>query len=206
MAEAATWDALAAEATVLGLELLGGMQKGEGTLLLYGPDPARFWRVLQASPEAHAPDPIDRWSARVLTALARDLGGTALFPFGTPRQPFMTWATGTGACHVSPVGLLVHRTQGLNVSFRGAIRVPRRIVLPAPGPSPCVGCPAPCTTACPVLALTSDGYDLPACHAWLDDPRNDCMARGCAVRRACPASPPRPDAQAAHHMAAFHPC
>ncbi|WP_347882276.1 hypothetical protein [Jannaschia ovalis] len=118
-------------------------------------------------------------------------------------QPFISWALATGRCHISPAALLVHDALGLMVSFRGALALPFALDLPPAPPSPCDGCPAPCLDACPVGAL-GPGYDLAACHGWLDDPRNDCMARGCAARRACPVSPPRPDAQAAHHMAAFH--
>ena len=39
----------------------------------------------------------------------------------------------------------------------------------------------------------------------LDTPAGDaCLSGGCLVRRACPASPARPAAQSAHHMAHFH--
>ena len=187
-----------------GLTLLGGFTDDNRTTLLLGPDPQGFWPILQTAPEARHPDPVDRWSTRIIGDWAADLGAQARFPFGTPLHPFITWARRTGRCHISPVGLLVHDAQGLMVSFRGALTLDHDIALPAAPPSPCTGCAAPCLTACPVGAMTGDGYDLRACHDWLDDPRSTCMARGCAVRRACPASPPRPDAQSAHHMAYFH--
>ena len=68
----------------------------------------------------------------------------------------------------------------------------------------CLGCFA-CTTACPVDALKPDAYDVPACKADLDRPGNDCRARGCAVRRACPVSQAhaRAEAQSAFHMGYF---
>ncbi|MEM7711429.1 MAG: ferredoxin [Pseudomonadota bacterium] len=195
--------ALEAQAATRALVVLGGFTEDGATTLLLGPDPATFWPALQTAPEAYGPDPVDRYSTRVLTAWAADLGATALFPFGQPLQPFVTWALRTGRCHVSPVGLLVHDTQGLVVSFRGALRLPHAIDLPDPAPKPCDTCDAPCLAACPVSALTPNGYDIPACRTWLSDPDATCMDRGCAVRRACPVSPPRPDAQAAHHMRAF---
>lgn len=191
-------------AAVRGLALLGGFTEDGRTTVLLGPDPATFWPTLQASPEARLPNPVDAWSTRVITEWARDLGADARFPFGHPLQPFLTWAMKTGRCHLSPVGMLVHDTQGLMVSFRGALLFEHDIALPDPPPAPCTDCPAPCRTACPVNALGPDGYDLPECHTWLDDPANTCMDRGCAARRACPVSPPRPDAQSAHHMHSFH--
>ncbi|TFL17967.1 ferredoxin [Jannaschia formosa] len=197
------YPALERQAAARALALLGGFHDGETTTLLLGPDPATFWATLTASPEWRGPDPVDRWSRRVLTAWAAEIGAEPRFPFGQPLQPFVTWMTRTGRCHVSPAHLLAHNTQGLMVSARGALVLPRRIALPDPPPSPCAHCHAPCLTACPAGAIDAAGYDLAACHAHLSGP-NDCMARGCAVRRACPASPTRPQAQSAHHMAHFH--
>ncbi|MEM7489416.1 MAG: ferredoxin [Pseudomonadota bacterium] len=195
--------ALEAQAADRALAILGGFHEDGGTILLLGPDPTIFWPTLQAAPEALGPDPVDRWSTRVIGTWAAKIGAEARFPFGHPVQPFVTWALKTGRCHVSPVGLLVHDAQGLLVSFRGALVLDRKIALPAPPPRPCDGCPAPCRTACPVDALSPQGYDIPACRAWLAGPEGNCMAQGCAARRACPVSPARPDAQAAHHMRAF---
>ena len=208
MAEAArvTYDALAAHAPTLGLAVLGALHE-DGTIVLLGPNPARFWAILAASPEWGAPDPVDRWSTRVVGAWAAELGAIARFPFGGPPwEPFLRWATASGRCHPSPVGPLVHDAQGLMVSFRGALHLPGRLDLPAPPPSPCLGCAAPCATACPAGALSgAHPYDVPACHAFLDTPAGaECLGGGCLVRRACPASPARPPAQAAHHMAHFH--
>ena len=59
---------------------------GCGTLVLLGPDGPGFWTIFRASPEVGdgAPDPLDRWSERVIGALAARLGAAALFPFGGP--------------------------------------------------------------------------------------------------------------------------
>ncbi|WP_371154605.1 ferredoxin [Jannaschia sp. 2305UL9-9] len=202
---------VAAAAASCGLVALGGTHDPDATgmpqdvtLILLGPDPVRFWPLLQAAPEARLPDPVDAWSMRVITDLAHALGARPRFPFGTPPQPFIRWALASGTCHLSPVGPLVHESLGLNVSFRGALLFAKTIALPPAGPRPCETCAAPCLGACPVDAMTPDGYDLAACHSWLDEAANTCMTRGCAVRRACPVSPARPDAQAAHHMAHFH--
>lgn len=204
-----------------GLTVLGGfhpdatdsdLPKGTRTLLLLGPDEPAFWDIFTASPE-HAdalPDPMDRWSRRVIGRIACDLSAKALFPFGgPPYRPFLAWAMRSGSAWSSPVGLLVHHKAGLMVPFRGALALRDTISLPAPPTSPCLACDSkPCRTACPVGALGAGGYDVPRCKDFLStEPGADCMTQGCAVRRACPLSqsyPRRPE-QSAFHMRAFHP-
>ena len=183
---------------------------GEGTLVLLGPHEPGFWPFVSASPEFtdDVPNPMDRWSARVVSALAKDIQGTALFPFGQPARPFISWALRSGSVFVSPVSLLVHNRAGLFVSYRGAILVPQHLALPPSQANPCDSCnDRPCLAACPPDALTKDGYDLPACHGFLDTTDGaTCLSQGCAVRRACPlaANYPRLHAQSAFHMKAFH--
>ena len=186
-----------------------GLPKGTRTVLLLGPRQPGFWAHVQAQPEWDGgPDPVDRWSRRVIGRLACDLGAKALFPFGGPPwHPFHRWATRTGQVWDSPVRLLIHAEQGLMVSFRGAFALGDALDLPAPAPRPCDACAKPCLTACPVGALTGAGYDLPACHAFLDTPPGqECMNAGCAVRRACPVSQShaRLPEQSAYHMRQFH--
>lgn len=184
-----------------------------GTLILLGAGPG-FWEVLQAAPEMldGRPDPVDRWSRRVIGALADSLRAVAHFPFGgPPYAPFIDWAIKSGRAFVSPTGMLVHDVVGLMISYRGALHLPDEIPLPdAPGASPCTSCAGkPCLTACPVGALGETApYDVAACHAYLDTAAGrDCLERGCRVRRSCPVSAgaDRKPAQSAHHMKAFHP-
>ena len=183
---------------------------GEGTLLLVGPREPGFWQAFTTSPEWQdkAPDPMDRWSKRVVTAVAHEVDAEPLFPFGTPVRPFFTWALRSGRAWSSPVLLLVHDTAGLLLSYRGALHVPQRIALPRLPAKPCDTCTdKPCLSACPVNALSGEGYDLPACHAYLDTPPGaDCMTNGCAARRACPVSQSygRVAEQSAYHMGQFH--
>jgi epoxyqueuosine reductase len=199
------------------LEVLGGfipkpedkMAPDIQRLVLIGPKEPGFWPHLTAQPEWDgAPDPVDRWSRRVVGRLACDLGGKALFPFGgPPYHPFYAWALRTGRVWESPVRLLVHADQGLMVSFRAALGVRQPIDLPPHAARPCDGCAQPCVTACPVAALGSGGYDVPACHAYLERPEGDaCLSAGCLVRRACPASIgyARMATQSAYHMRQFH--
>lgn len=184
-----------------------GLPKGTRTLLMLGPAPG-FWPYLRTQPEWGGADPVDRWSRRVIGGLACDLGAKALFPFGGPPwHPFYGWALRTGAVWDSPVRLLVHGTQGLMVSFRGVLALKERVALPPAPPRPCDDCARPCLTACPVGALTAAGYDVPACHAFLDTAAGaDCMNAGCRVRRACPVSQTyaRMPEQSAYHMGQFH--
>lgn len=186
--------------------------KGTQSIILLGPHEPGFWDHVRAEPEFgdRQPDPMDRWSARVIGALAIRLGGHALFPFGgPPYMPFIDWALRSGRAWSSPVQLLVHDTAGLMVSYRGAIALRFSIQPPAAGPRPCDSCAEqPCMTACPVQALTSQAYDLRACHDFLDTSRGlDCLQNGCAARRSCPVSQTygRLAGQSAHHMKAFHP-
>lgn len=199
------------------LEILGGfhaegdsaLPPGSQTLLLIGPNEPGFWPHLTAQPEWDGNlDPVDRWSRRVIGRIACDLGAKALFPFGgPPYHPFYQWALRTGRVWDSPVRLLVQATQGLMVSFRGALALKHRVELPAPAARPCDACAKPCLAACPAGALGAAGYDVPACHDWLDrHPEGPCLTGGCLVRRACPLSEgyARLPEQSAYHMRRFH--
>lgn len=201
------------------LQVLGGFHPGPedgappgtATLLLLGPEGPGFWPHVTAAPEFAdgRPDPLDRWSRRVIGRMACGFAARAVFPFGGPPwAPFQRWARRTGRCWESPVGLLVHDSAGLWVSFRGALALRDRLAVPPPAPRPCDSCTAqPCRTACPAGALAPAGYDVPACRGFLDSAAgSDCMELGCAVRRACPVSAAhgRAPAQSAWHMRRFH--
>jgi hypothetical protein len=192
------------------LAALGVVHEGGQSIVLLGPGPG-FWPAFTASNEFAdgAADPLDRWSKRVVGALAEAWGGEALFPWdGPPYPPFIAWALASGQSWSSPVGLVCHETQGLWCSFRGAVRLPGELPRTS-SDSLCESCAGqPCRTACPAGALTADGYDTGACHAWLDTPEGaDCMISGCVVRRACPISAGlgRSEDQSGFHMRAFHP-
>jgi len=187
-----------------------GTPEGTQTLLMLGPQEPGFWAHFTTQPEwlDGQPDPMDRWSRRTIGRIACDLGGKALFPFGgPPYQPIQRWALRTGRIWQSPVRLLVSADQGLMVSFRGALALKERIDIPAPVARPCDTCAQPCLTACPADALNGNGYDVPACHVFLDTPAGQpCLSQGCEVRRACPVSQAyaRLPEQSAYHMGRFH--
>ena len=213
-----TYASVAAAIKQNGLSIYGGfhgdtsdgLPKYYKTLLLLGPSPA-FWPYFKTTPEYQdsAPDPIDRWSTRILTTLATKLNAMLFLPYGgPPYAPFLTWATKTGRTWSSPVGMLVHDTTGLMVSFRGALAFRDHIALPTTRDKPCDTCKRPCLTACPVDALSTKlGYNTDACHTHLSTPEGQsCISEGCLARRKCPVSAGanRTPEQSAHHMSYFH--
>jgi ferredoxin len=212
-----TADRLGPLAAAEGLAILGACRPepddaapdGARAIVLLGPDGPAFWRRFTAAPEYAdgASDPVDRWSRRVIGALAAAVGGTALHPFdGPPWPPFLRWLTATGRAWPSPLGMLVHAERGLLVSCRGAIALPHPAPAPARAARPCDACAAPCRSACPVGAFTAAGYDTAACRAHLAAPEGaPCRTGGCLARRACPVGADRAPAaaQLAYHLDAF---
>lgn len=175
-----------------------------GSVVLLSPAPS-FWSIFSESFEYRdgAEDPMDRWSARVITELAAELNAEPVFPFSDPPAPFFTWAQHSGQAWQSPVQLLVGSEMGLNVSYRGGLKF-EQLLTREIAERPCETCSQPCVTACPAGALTADGYDVPACKAFLaDTPDAPCLTLGCAVRRACPVSRLQPPPHAQFHMEAF---
>lgn len=187
-----------------------GLPEDHQTLLMLGPNPS-FWPHFKTTPEFAdgTPDPIDRWSTRILNNLAAELNASPFLPFGgPPYAPFLSWAIKTGRAWSSPVGMLVHDTTGLMVSYRGALAFREHLELPHPTEKPCEPCAKPCLTACPVNALSAEhGYNTDACHAHLRTSAGQtCVSKGCLARRACPVSKGanRTAEQSAHHMSYFH--
>ena len=162
------------------------------TLVLAGNAGPAMWRAFAATPEyGSGPDPLNRWSERVLGELGAVWGAVALFPFGgPPYRPFVAWAKRAEAVAESPLGMLIHPDYGLWHAYRGALAFAEAIELPPRDtrPRPCDSCDdKPCLTACPVGAFTGESYDVPACVAHISGPAGaDCMALGCRARRACP--------------------
>ena len=151
------------------------------------------WSAFAAGPEARdgLADPLDRWSRRVIEALAREFGAKALFPFGgAPYLPFQQWAQRAEPVHPSPIGILIHPRYGLWHSYRGALGFPEKLAISerAAVASPCESCSGRwCAKTCPVGAFSSVGYDVAACAAHVKAAEGaDCLALGCRARRACP--------------------
>ena len=182
------------------------------TIALIGMAGRTGWEAFAASPDAHdgEADPLNRFSRRVISALADELGATALYPFGGPPYlPFQQWARRAEPVYSSPIGVLIHPTHGLWHSYRGALGFAHALDIPprATSLSPCDSCAArPCLNACPVAAFSPTGYDVAACAAHLRSAAGEtCMTGGCLARRACPVGREHAHgpAQAAFTMRAF---
>jgi hypothetical protein len=200
-----------------GLDVVGAFHPGPddgvpgqvGTLALLGPSGGAMWAAFRASVEAGdgRADPLDRWSRRVIDGLAARLGAVAFYPFGGPPwHPFQRWAARGEGAVASPVAMQASPTRGLWASYRGALGFAGRLALAPPAaPSPCLDCPAPCLTACPVSALAGGAYDVAACVAHVTSPAGTACRKGCLVRAACPAGAGMDlsAGQRTFHMAAF---
>jgi hypothetical protein len=199
-----------------GLSLAEAERTGDleelATIVLVGMRGGEGWSAFAAAAEQRdgLPDPLDRWSRRIIDGLARACGARSLYPFdGPPYWPFQRWAMRAEAAHVSPLGMLIHPEYGLWHSYRGALGFVEAFRIPPieRRASPCEACAArPCLTACPVNAFTSGGYDTDVCAAYLrSDAGRACMEEGCLARRACPvgAEYAQGPGQAAFHMRAF---
>ena len=158
MTRAAGLDALRADAEALGLAFRGAFHprradavppfpdgRPVATVVLLGFAGSGQWPVFAASPEFAdgRPDPLDRWSRRLIGMLAARHDGVALYPSdGPPWLPFQRWATRAEPVHFSPLGILIHPDFGLWHAYRGALALHARIGLPDPDPraSPCRSC------------------------------------------------------------------
>ena len=177
--------------------------------------PAFFDRFAHESPEAHdgAPNPLDRFTARVVNATVADalaplaVTHSTYFPFTTsePLIPFQRLGRAAGLGGPGPLGLQIHPVFGPWWAYRALVVVDCELPpAPAPGDS-CAGCDAPCVAACPAGAVAIAGFDVPACHA-----RRllvDACRLSCAARIACVRGPEHrySDGQLAFHMAASMP-
>ncbi|MDW3224694.1 MAG: ferredoxin [Paracoccaceae bacterium] len=204
-------ETVTAQITPSGLFVMGALHEGAGTLVLLGADRG-CWPNFKRAREYRdgRPDPLDRWSKRIIGAVARETGAKDTYPSdGPPYAPFISWAMQTGRFFQSPTGMMVHDTAGLMISIRGALHFDTRLDLETPERvNPCDSCfEKPCISACPVGALSAtQDYDVPACKSYLDtDPGQDCMTKGCKTRRACPVSIAfeRAPEQSAFHMISF---
>ena len=192
----------------------GDMPEGvsAGTIVMLGFVGGEQWENFVRSPEYRdgRPHPLDRWSYRVVTALASELGAKPLFPFTAPFMPFIRWAQKAEPVFPSAIGMLIHTEYGLWHAWRGALAFDEKFeVLPKDERSrPCDSCAEkPCLSACPVSAFDGTGaFDVQACGAYIRRAEGaDCMAGGCRSRRACPVGAEyrySPE-QAAFHMKSF---
>jgi hypothetical protein len=189
---------------------------GEGraarTLCLIGSAGPTLWECFIRSSEYRdgSRDPLDRFTKRALSTVAREFGLVAVFPFdGPPYHPFQKWAMRIGGYSQSPLGVLAHARYGPWVGLRAAFLSDR--IVPGgndrPGNGPCPDCTdKPCLTACPVSAISLDGgYNVAACRDHVASPGGSSCLSGCLARHACPYGADERQApdQARFHMESF---
>jgi hypothetical protein len=233
MAPALSLEDLRFAAAALGLAVRGGFYPepkdgvpalpdgtAAATVVLFGFVGGTQWPVFAASAELAdgRPNPLDRWSRRVIDAMGAHYGAVALYPTdGPPWLPFQQWARRAEPVHVSPLGVLIHPDYGLWHSYRGALSFRGCLSLPeADGrPSPCSSCiDKPCLHTCPVGAWAPGSspahapghFDRRACagHVASKDGM-DCFHLSCRARRSCPvgAASRYGATQSQFHMTAF---
>ena len=183
---------------------------GSATLVMAGNAGPAMWRAFAAAGPHESNDPMNAWSAQILTRIAADTGARALFPFnGPPFLPFMRWAHKAEGLRPSPIHILMHPQFGLWHAYRGALVYDRALDLDLPQAfaHPCETCAdKPCLSACPVDAFDGTRRDLAVCVDHIGSAAGaECMSGGCRARVACPVGADyryEPD-QMRFHMAAF---
>jgi hypothetical protein len=187
-------EALETELSEVGLMFFGSLRQSEGKYAaLISHAGSSIWPHFTAW-RARRPDdladPLDAWSKSVITPIAKQFGGKAVFPSDHPYLPFQQWAMQATGMKPSPLGILIHPIYGLWHAFRGAIIFDAETLIQEPQSlsHPCDLCAGkPCLSACPVNAFSGDGFDVAACRSHLAGWDGEaCMSGGCLARRACP--------------------
>lgn len=162
-----------------------------------------MWQVFRASAQFgdRLPEPLDRWTKKVLEDIALESGAGLVLPFDRPYPPFQSWAKrASGICN-SPLGVLIHPQYGLWFGLRGVLLVKvivenqqldKLIQQTKYIESPCDRCiEKPCLSSCPVNAFGDSSLNVKVCYSHLDEvtiskAEPDCLDDGCAARAACP--------------------
>ena len=184
-----------------------------------------FWRALQGSSIKTAQDPDDEFSVSIAkTFQAKFLESdqfTQLYPTTAKRShiPLMRLGGLAGWNIPSPLGLGLHPTFGPWSAYRVAwltqsTQLPSDYVIQPEhykhidlsalhnAAELCVGCAAPCTTACPAHAVKlGEPFNSDACYQHRKPTQSECHVH-CAARRACPIGQEHQydNDQLAHHM------
>ena len=158
---------------------------GVQSVLIIGHGGSEFWPHFKSSPEFidGRPDPLDRWSRRVIGAAGPDMEFVSPSE-GPPYPPLHALSTG-GAMHPSPLGLLAHSEFGLWTAIRGLLlshtAMPESPAYPPLERQIFAGC----FKACPVGAFSETGYAAADCARFLLSDLTAPCWYGCRARRAC---------------------
>ena len=190
---------------------LAAREHGYRTIVLAGHAGSSFWPFFERFHGGYGgPHPLDAWSRTVGQAIAQQLDCAALYPFERPWWPFQSWISRAEGLKPSPMGILIHPDYGLWHGYRIAFAFHEAISIPMPTihAHACDSCTdKPCIAACPVDAVTGEGFRRGACRTHLAGPAGqvECMQDGCRSRNACPvgADYRYNPAQLRFHMAAL---
>lgn len=194
---------------------LGELAPGAVAAVVLGDGGGDFFARFRAAPEATdgAPDPINRYTARVVRALVAEVavGLTARFPFDVPPAgpaeprppagsaeplpaarpagpsgpllPLQRIGMAAGLPPGGPLGLQIHPRFGPWWAYRALVLCDRPLPEAQPLASSCTGCPAPCVSACPGGAVAPGGFAVGRCGA--HRLVHAPCADNCSARRAC---------------------
>jgi epoxyqueuosine reductase len=177
--------------------------------LVIGDGGPTFFARFRALGTDQGPDPLDRYTTRVLpAALARALEGTGVrfsvhYPFSpAPLLPVQRLGEAAGLPPAGPLGIQIHPQFGPWWAYRGFAVLSAPLPAAPPPAPPCTGCPAPCIAACRGQAVTHAGLEVSRCtdHRLVDP----ACQLSCAARLACIVGPDQryPDDQLGFHMSA----
>jgi len=184
-----------------------------------------FWRTLQQSPVKNQLDPVDEFSTSLAQSFQDtflgDSGYTQLYPTPVNQShiPLMRLGSLAGWNVASPLGLGLHPKFGPWSAYRAAwltesTQLPSAFLIPLEKfkhtvsqkvqhiSELCIGCAAPCATACPAKAVKlGKAFNTDACYQHSRPTDSDCHTH-CAARRACPIGQDYEydNDQLAHHM------
>jgi hypothetical protein len=151
-----------------------------------------YWRASRAFAAAHDDErhPLDGFAEHCFETLALDLlrplRPEALYPHRFTSQPvsFVHLAACAGLGVRSLLGILIRPDYGTWFALRAAALVEVEIEPSRPLEfDPCPSCAKPCIAACPGTAVTTAGWNVPACTDHRKSER-DC-GDGCYSRLAC---------------------
>ena len=184
-------------------------------LILIGNAGAAMWRAFAPFIDGD-PNPLDRWTRRIVDPVADWLGARAVYPFDDPPPPIQRWAMQAERLRPSPLGILIHPQYGLWHAYRAVlvfhdgVESEHEALQSTPEETPAHPCDSciekPCLKTCPVGAFSTAVYDLSACAPYLAGIEGgSCTSGGCQARNACPVGREwrYTEAQIAFHMAAF---
>lgn len=158
--------------------------------LVVGNGGRALWEAFERAPErALELNPLDAYTRRVLAEAARACEPAAQVGFYADKRdgaylPLVALAQRAGFGTPGRIGILIHPEFGPWLAIRGVLLVAEPLAERPVAPfAPCVGCPAPCASACRGAVVGLDGLDSAGCYRTRQT--NPGCAAACDARSAC---------------------